>query len=311
MIDNAGRNRGWSVGIIIVLLVILAWLFFAWTDGDRRRPAQNVTNQVEVGNQVSSRDFVVASVNAEDPGYIVIYNSTNLSSVNIVGRSNLLDEGINPNVTVSLNGSVEMGEVLYAVYQRDNGDGVYNSSQDMPATSNTGSVLASAFIVTNNSSGNTTTNQTNSTTNGSITTDSRVRVIDNASAGSNFTVEMTNSGFIPSRLNISVGEVVAFDNQLANSTITLDESEIDQILNENDQINLQFNEEGNYTIYNRFMGQPGEGMYMTIIVSRSSVNSTDPSEVGNTSSNNTANASFENSTSNNGSLEDSDNNSGL
>ena len=127
---------------ILVILVVLglgaAFLFLRETP-EPGRPNGDSTgliiakNAIYVAEQMPSKNVLVAVVQFEKPGFVVIHEDINDRPGKILGASTLLSKGETKDVLVALSRMTVDGEALYAMIHLDDGDKVFEAGEDYPA----------------------------------------------------------------------------------------------------------------------------------------------------------------------------------
>src|SRR5581483_2008793 len=154
------------VGIVVVILVIIAFLFVR----NRlpqfqalRRPTPTPTttantttkdkNSISVSTHTPSSTAVIDSVTLTNPGFVAVYESSNGQTGGILGSSNLLPAGEQKNLTISLSRKTTSGEMLITQVYKDNGDGKFDPEKDELIKDQNGNTVKSEINVSAQGSG--------------------------------------------------------------------------------------------------------------------------------------------------------------
>jgi plastocyanin len=106
-------------------------------------------NSVSVSNQKVDNIIIVSSARLEVAGYIAVHEDKNGAPGPVIGNSALLTTGSYNDVSVTLKRATKVGESLYAMLHKDNGDGVYKfPGDDLPVTDDAGKVVLAKFTIT-------------------------------------------------------------------------------------------------------------------------------------------------------------------
>ena len=151
-----------TIIIIIVGLVVIIGGYFLFQGG--YQAPQEITIQPPVSTpELTVSPVVKDSVSAKDQtqgtsvaiesteliaaGYVVIHEDKDGKPGPVIGNSSLL-EGRDKDVVVELTRSTSVGEVLYAMLHRDDGDGVYEfPGDDAPIKDEKESIVLSKFTI--------------------------------------------------------------------------------------------------------------------------------------------------------------------
>jgi hypothetical protein len=126
--------------ILGVVVAITAGILFLRSGAKQSYPDRKSAglivekNAIYVAEQVPSSTVSVALVRLEKPGFVVIHEDANDSPGKILGVSGILGAGETQNLSpIKLSRPTKDGETIYAMIHLDDGDGVFNASQDGPA----------------------------------------------------------------------------------------------------------------------------------------------------------------------------------
>jgi hypothetical protein len=97
-------------------------------------------------DQMVSGKVAVLSAALNGYGYVVIHKDEKGKPGQIIGTSKMIAPGLYSDRLVNLFESVAPGEMLYATLYRDNGDGVFSSTDDVAVTDSDGTVLMTKFM---------------------------------------------------------------------------------------------------------------------------------------------------------------------
>jgi len=104
-------------------------------------------NLVLVSDYTAGKTATVASVLLENPGYVMIHEDVSGKPGAIIGTSALLPAGESSDVVVNLKRASKEGEVLYAMLHRDDGDGKFQATTDLPLMDSQGNVVVMSFTI--------------------------------------------------------------------------------------------------------------------------------------------------------------------
>lgn len=105
-------------------------------------------NAIYVSDQIPGREVLVGFAALGEPGFVVIREVDDGTSRGIVGVSGLVPAGESGNVPpIVLSREARHGETLVAVLYRDDGDGVFNPSKDLPTTDDNNEPFAMQFMI--------------------------------------------------------------------------------------------------------------------------------------------------------------------
>lgn len=152
------RNKYWIIFATTITLGIAMIMLSPDTD------TADTTARVETGEQISASSTIVNLIIASDhvPGnvlsidqvdaaqgaFVVIHEDTPEGKPGqILGVSTLVDIGTSKEVVVELSREVIDGERVYAMMHTDNGDGVYDPTQDHPTNSGEDSLVVTGFQI--------------------------------------------------------------------------------------------------------------------------------------------------------------------
>ena len=150
------RTWQWVVTVIVIIvLILLGYYMFRGdntdTTGDNGNatstqdtlvPGQGV-NRVVVTDQFPGNIVYLSSVQLTKPGFVAVYDDNNGTPGEIIGTQ-YFDAGINPG-RVTLTRSTVDGEVYYAILHTDNGDKVFNATQDVQLINAAGNPIMMIF----------------------------------------------------------------------------------------------------------------------------------------------------------------------
>lgn len=88
-------------------------------------------NAVYAASQPPADSVVISQVVLERTGFVVIREEANGGPSQIVGASDLVHEGETTNVQVALPRETQEGEIFYAMLYEDNGNGIFDSTEDL------------------------------------------------------------------------------------------------------------------------------------------------------------------------------------
>lgn len=155
------RNTYLTVGIIVVILIIVAFAFVrsrlprigqfgATTPTPTPIVAEDKT-MVAVGIHTPAKTVVVDKVTLKKSGFVVIHEDTKGQAGGILGASGLLQEGTHENIVIELTRKTVEGESFIAMIHTDNGDGKFDPTVDEPAKDESGVVSQATFQVSQDS----------------------------------------------------------------------------------------------------------------------------------------------------------------
>ncbi|MFA6006209.1 MAG: hypothetical protein WC764_00535 [Candidatus Paceibacterota bacterium] len=140
------------IWVIVVLLVI--WGVYALATGKSSAPvteqpatgeqatatttpeASVPANAIDMAEQKVGKSVTVASYTLSAPGFIEVHAVTAEQTPGaILGSSGLLPAGSGAEVQISLTASTKDGQNVIAMLHLDNGDGKFDATTDLPATS--------------------------------------------------------------------------------------------------------------------------------------------------------------------------------
>ena len=110
-------------------------------------PARAGPNLVYVTDQPPGVAVTVAQVGLARSGYVVIHNSDNGKPGEVVGASSLLSAGDRAIVSVTLTQPAGVGQVLFAMLHRDDGDGAFDAANDLPVRDSLGNTMMMEFSI--------------------------------------------------------------------------------------------------------------------------------------------------------------------
>ena len=143
-------EEGFSISlVIVVLLVVISVVYFVFI----KKPAGEINplligdNAIYVSNTKPAIIVPIGFAILKDGGYVVIHEESVDRPGTIVGNSALLSQGENRDFEVMLSRKSVDGEALYAMLHFDNGDGVFNSTDDLPITDKEGNSMFMRFHI--------------------------------------------------------------------------------------------------------------------------------------------------------------------
>jgi hypothetical protein len=144
-------NRNTVIGIIIILIVIIIGAILysqsgtapenqnlnpvpnnnTGTSSDSSNQAQAENNLMVADQKPGNTVTIPASVLSQG-GYIVIHENNNGAPGKVIGVSAYLNPGENNNVSIKLSRASKNNEQLFAMLHGDNGNKIFDESDDMP-----------------------------------------------------------------------------------------------------------------------------------------------------------------------------------
>ncbi len=184
------------VGIILLFLItVLAYVYFF------NQPPKQVQNipipaTIAISKQDPKKEIVIESVTMPRSGWVVARAIDGNRLGQIIEISRFLAKGNHSQIVVPL-GDFYNGEELIGMIYVDNGDTIFNDN-DQPYEDSTGKMIA-VFVKT-----------------GEPVPASMMQPEINAGhmmGGNMVSVKYTNSGFVPSKIEIAMGTMVEFTNE--------------------------------------------------------------------------------------------------
>ena len=141
--------------IVVLILLIGAWYYFSrdvedTTTNDTTSGLRIGANAVYVPDQKPGNNITVGFAEIADDGYVVIHEVTEGKPANIVGSSTFLKSGESQNISIALSRESKEGEELIAMLHNDNGDSVFNATDDAPVKNEEGNIILMRFMVSEN-----------------------------------------------------------------------------------------------------------------------------------------------------------------
>jgi len=142
--------------ILIIAIVAFAGYFFFMRDSNTADLENDLgataglvgaNDTISVSDQSSGDSIVVDSAWLGQGGYIAVHADADGAPGSVIGVSDLLVAGNNTGVSVALDRASQSGEALYAVVHVDNGDGIFNASEDAPTMNANGALVMMQFVV--------------------------------------------------------------------------------------------------------------------------------------------------------------------
>lgn len=147
----------WVVTAIVIIIVIIIGIL-VWGNNDEidvLTPANNTTsgqqtagavNRIVMTDQYPGNVVYLSSIQLANPGFVVIHKDSSGRPGLAIGSA-YFSSGINPG-RVTLSEAMIDGQTYYAVLHSDNGDKVFNASQDAEVKDSNGNTIMRVFKAT-------------------------------------------------------------------------------------------------------------------------------------------------------------------
>lgn len=157
------KNVYLAVGIAVVVLIMIVFTVVRnriSVSNSNAKPtptpviAQNQEEKqaISVSKHTPARAAVIDEVTVEKPGFVVVAENQNGAPGAILGISELLQKGKHENVVIALSRKTVSSEELFAQVYTDNGDGNFDSQDEVVKEAN-GNPLMVQFLVSSETSG--------------------------------------------------------------------------------------------------------------------------------------------------------------
>lgn len=117
--------------------------------GDTVAPLLVGSNAIYVSDVKPSASVKVGFATLTGGGYVVVHEDREGKPGAIIGNSDILPQGESRDFGVTLSRESVDTETLYAMLHSDNGDGIFNPSEDSPIKDDQGNVVLMKFQVSN------------------------------------------------------------------------------------------------------------------------------------------------------------------
>lgn len=140
------------VGIIVIVIGAIV-LFVRPTQVEEDQtgsPASGFlvgSNAIYVADQQPGDIVSISMAVLQTSGYVVIHEDKDGVLGAILGSSKVLTQGQSTDVNISLSRISQDGEILYAMLHVDDGDGVFDLTQDEPVKNDQGNIILMAFNI--------------------------------------------------------------------------------------------------------------------------------------------------------------------
>ena len=140
----------------VLILLIGAWYYFGGdveditTTDDTTSGLRIGANAVYVPDQRPGDNITVGFADIADGGYVVIHEVIEGKLAGIVGSRTFLESGESQNISVTLSRESVEGEELIAMLHNDNGDNIFNATDDAPVRDEAGNIVLMRFTVSEN-----------------------------------------------------------------------------------------------------------------------------------------------------------------
>lgn len=144
------------IGIIIVVIVgIFVWRYFsakpaipvAGENGLTTSPAVSLSDTLFIADQKPGRFINARSAVLSKAGFIAVHQEEAEVAGAAIGSGALLPAGQHRNTSVTLNRKSKAGEYFYGMIHHDNGNGIFNPSDDAPAKDKSGKIITVKFKI--------------------------------------------------------------------------------------------------------------------------------------------------------------------
>ncbi len=149
---QSASGSGKKVGIIIaIVLIVLAGGYFLLRDKNSTTPAEGIVagdqNSITVGDQdADSVAVLVSNASLRTAGFIVIHENNGGVPGATIGISNLLQPGSHTNISIVANKLIP-GSTYIAMLHGDDGNGIFNETNDISLKDNAGNAVMAEFRV--------------------------------------------------------------------------------------------------------------------------------------------------------------------
>lgn len=134
-----------TIVIVALIAVVIVGLTLYFRSGDSELDSTNNSSGLIVGKnaiyaaeQLPGNSVIISVARLEKPGFVVIHEDNAGTPGNILGVSNLLQEGETRDLpAIQLSRTTEDGEDIYAMLHLDDGDGIFDAVKDLPALDST------------------------------------------------------------------------------------------------------------------------------------------------------------------------------
>ena len=109
------------------------------------------SSAIYVADQSPAESVTVDFAVLEEPGYVMVFESSAEEPSKLLGQSELLSAGETKGLAIKLSRATQNGEALYAAIRLDDGDGLFSVALDLEARDPvTGEPVAMVFSVSQN-----------------------------------------------------------------------------------------------------------------------------------------------------------------
>lgn len=104
-------------------------------------------NAIYVADQIPGQSIAIDVVALGEAGFVVIHEAEGEKPKAIIGASRLLPYGDTATLPIVLSRQVLHGETFFAMLHRDNGDELFDPTQDTPIVSGNGEPFMMQFMI--------------------------------------------------------------------------------------------------------------------------------------------------------------------
>lgn len=144
-----------SILTLVVIVIALLGGYYVFTsppagDNQTANVAEFLSgdNAIYMENQLPGTEVVVRGVKLSAAGYVVVHLvAEDGTPGDIVGGTGLIVEGTHENISVTLSGLSQVGDIFIAMLHTDNGDGVVNAEEDVPVVDEDENIIMMSFNI--------------------------------------------------------------------------------------------------------------------------------------------------------------------
>lgn len=220
------------LALLFVMILFGAGGYFFWQkspSANQDASAESTDAQLTLKPQTATGSVVIESVTLRDNGYVVIRGVDGSRLGQIIEISEHLSPGQHKNITVSLGDFYEGGQELIALIYKDDGDQQFNGF-DQPVFGRDGNMVA-RYVA-----------------DGRAVPTASMQLVSSAHMGMAMeTIRYTDTGFVPTTLQVKAGTMVEFVNESSDPMwVASNEHPAHSILSTFDQFNST-GKNGTYT----------------------------------------------------------------